>query len=184
MIRILKICTVGIGVVLAGCTTYTTDECSGGNWNKIGVQDGKDGRTADRFNQHVKACALDRSEESRALYMAGRNKGLAIYCTTVRGYREGVLGQKYYGVCPPETARPFFTGYQLGSSIYQKEAQISDANDAYFAVSGELEKSSQSETQRAGLQQEQARLQGEEARLGAELKQLRDKADAMVRAAR
>lgn len=175
---------IGLSLALSGCATYTTDACSSGDWNKIGLQDGRDGRTEDRFNQHGKACTLDRSEESRALYLAGRQKGLGIYCTTERGYREGALGQKYYGVCPPETARFFSTGYQLGNNIHQLESQLSDVNNAYFAVSRKLESSALPEAQRSGLQQEQARLQGDEARLKAELKQLRDKADAMVREAR
>lgn len=174
----------GLILALSGCATYSTDECSSGDWNKIGLQDGRDGRTENRFTQHGKACSLDRSEESRARYMAGRQKGLAIYCTAVRGYREAALGQKYYGVCPPETARLFTVGYQIGNRIHKLESQISDANDAYFAVSRKLQNNTLSEGQRLELQREQTQHQGEEARLRAERKQLSDKADSMVRAAR
>jgi len=175
---------IALALALSGCATYTTDECASGDWNKIGLQDGRDGRTADRFNRHGKACSLDRSEKSRALYMAGRNKGLALYCTSERGYREAALGQKYYGVCPPETARLFSTGFQLGGRIHQVETQISAANDAYFEVSKKLENSALPEAQRSAVQREQARLQSEETRLREELAQLTERADAMVRASR
>jgi len=184
MIKILTTGMIGLTLALSGCATYSTDECSSGDWSKIGLQDGRDGRTEDRFNQHGKACSLDRTEESRALYLAGRQKGLAIYCTEVRGYREAALGQKYYGVCPPETASLFSRGYRLGGRIHQLESQISDTNNAYFAISRKLEKNALPEAQRSGVQREQARLQGEEARLSAELKQLMGEADTMVRAAR
>ena len=184
MIRILTTCMLGFGITLSGCATYSTDECSSGDWNKIGMQDGNDGRTADRFKQHGKSCKLDRSEESRSLYLAGRQKGLASYCTTVRGYREGALAQKYNGVCPAGSAKLFLTGYQLGNRIHQMELKISNANDAYFEVSQKLQDSSLPEAERVRLQQEQVRIQGEETRLGAELKRLRIKADTMVREAR
>lgn len=175
---------IGLTLALSGCATYSTDECASGDWDKIGLLDGRDGRTEDLFTRHGKACSLDRSEASRARYMAGRQKGLATYCTAVRGYREAALGQKYYGVCPPETARIFTAGYQIGSRIHKLESQISDTNDAYFAVSRKLQNNTLSETQRLEFQREQVQLQGEEVRLRAELKQLSDKADTMVRAAR
>lgn len=175
---------IGLSLALSGCATYSTDECSSGDWNKIGVQDGTDGRTQDRFKQHRKACKLDRSEASRALYETGRQEGLAIYCTTVRGYREGALGQKYYGVCPPAAAKLFFTGYQLGSRIHQLERQISKVNDAYYVANKKLQGKPLPDEEWARLMQEQTRLNGDEARLGVELKKLRDEADAMVREAR
>lgn len=184
MIRILTTGMIGLGLALSGCATYSTSECSGGDWSKIGLQDGRDGRTEDRFNQHGKACSLDRSEESRAAYLAGRKKGLATYCTDVRGYREAALGQKYYGVCPPETAKQFSRGYQLGSRLRQLETQLGEISNAYFGGNAKRDKNATPQTQNSGLQQEQARLKSNEARLRADLKLLRDKADAMVRAAR
>lgn len=184
MNRIFTFTLVALTLTLNGCATYSTDECASGDWKKIGLQDGRDGHAQERFDRHGKACSLDRTEESRARYMAGRQKGLALYCTAVRGYREAALGQKYYGVCPPETAPLFSKGFQLGSRINQLEKQISEANNAYFTVSRKLQNSSLPETQREGLQREQARRQGDEQRLRTQLKQLTDKADTMVRAAR
>lgn len=182
MVRILTMGMIGLSLALSGCATYSTSECAGGDWSKIGLQDGRDGRSADRFIQNSKACTLDRSEESRAVYMAGWRKGLTTYCTDVRGYREAALGQKYYGVCPPETAKLFSKGYQLGSRIHKLETQLSETSDAYFAASSKRGKNASSQTQNSG--QEQARLQRYEARLRADLKLLRDKADTMVRASR
>ena len=173
---------IGLGLALSGCATYTTSECTGGDWSKIGLQDGRDGRTEDRFNQHVKACSLDRSQESRATYLAGRQKGLATYCTKVRGYREAALSQKYYGVCPPEKAKLFSAGYKLGSRILQLETQLSEISNAYFTDKSKTEKNASPQARNS--EPEQARLQSYEARLRADLKLLRDKADAMVRAAR
>lgn len=174
-------------VLLAGlsaCTTLSRDACSSGDWHKIGVQDGRDGRTVDRFNDHAKACELDRSEASRTTYLEGRRQGLAAYCTIVRGYREGALGQTYYGACPSDSASNFMKGYRLGQRIHQLEKSSSDMTDAYLAVSQKLQQSSLSEADRVTLQQEYNRLKAEDARVKQELKTLRAEADAMVAEAR
>ena len=173
-----------MSVALAGCTTLSRDACLSGDWHKIGFQDGNDGRTVDRFNDHVKACKLDNSEASRLVYLEGRQKGLAVYCTTVRGYREGALGQKYYGACPPEKASNFLKGYELGRRIHQAEARSSDITDAVLSTSQKLQQSSLAEAERVALLQEQSRLREEDVRLKDELKRLRAEADALVAAAR
>ncbi|GBE44227.1 hypothetical protein BMS3Bbin10_02318 [bacterium BMS3Bbin10] len=175
---------IGLSAALSACTTLSREECSSGDWRKIGVQDGSDGRPAERFNRHVKACGREGTAPDRELYLAGRQKGLATYCTSVRGYREGALGQKYYGVCPPQSEGQFQTGFKLGDSIYRLEAQISDMNDAFFAASQGLQNKSISDSERTRLSQEQTRLQAEEVRLNEELKRLRAQADALVAAAR
>lgn len=178
-ISILSILAIG----LTGCATLSTDECATGDWHKIGIQDGSDGRTVDRFVKHSKACKLDNSDASRALYASGREKGLTKYCTTVRGYREGALGQIYYGVCPSGSSAQFMRGYELGQRIYKAEAQSSTTLDNYHAVTQKLLRAG-SETERAELRREQARLESENARLKSEIQALRSQADKMVSSAR
>ena len=178
-ISILSVLAIG----LAGCATLSTDECSTGDWHKIGVQDGNDGRTLDRFVQHAKACKLDRSDASRALYVSGREKGLTKYCTTVRGYREGALGQTYNGVCAGGSAAQFMKGYELGQRIYKAESQSSTTLDNYHVVTRKLLRTG-SEAERAQLLKEQARLESENARLKREIQELRTQADAMVSSSR
>lgn len=184
MLRNYTILMIGLSVALSACTTLSREECSSGDWQKIGIQDGSDGRPAERFDRHVKACGRDGTAPDRALYLAGRQKGLATYCTSVRGYREGALGQKYYDVCLPPSDEQFQIGFKLGGRIRGLESQISDVNDAFFAASQGLQGKSLSDSERARLSQEQARLQAEEVRLNVELKDLRDQADALVAAAR
>ncbi len=169
MIRPLPILLLFLATVTSGCATYTREECSSGNWEKIGQQDGSDGRSPDRFDLHVKACGLDRSDASRATYMAGRDKGLAAYCTDARGYREGALGQKYLGVCPAALEPQFVTGFNLGQRIYQAESRQSDVADALRAAS---------------TAQEKQKLAAENERLKLEIEKLRAQGDALVNASR
>ncbi len=184
MFRYTSILMIGLPLALSACTTLSREECSSGDWRKIGVQDGNDGRPAERFDRHVKACGRAGTAPDREQYLAGRQKGLATYCTSVRGYREGALGQKYYNVCPAQAEGQFQTGFRLGGRIYQLERQISDVSDAFFASSQGLKNKTISASERARLSQEQARLQADEARLNEELNRLRTQADAMVAAAR
>ena len=184
MFRIFTLMLVGSLASLSACTTLKREVCSSGDWRKIGVQDGNDGRPAERYGRHVKVCGREGTVSGQEQYLAGRESGLATYCTTLRGYREGALGQGYYDVCPPLSASLFQTGFQLGNRIRQMESRISDVNEAYFAVSRQLEKKSLAEAERARLIQEQASLQAREALLNEDLKVLKAEADALVAVSR
>jgi len=184
MFRIFTLLLVGLLAALSACTTLSREECSSGDWRKIGIQDGNDGRPAERFDRHVKACGREGSLSGREQYMAGRESGLATYCTMLRGYREGALGQNYYDVCPPLSVNQFQTGFQLGTRIRQMESRISDVNEAYYSTSRRLEQKSLPEAERTRLIQEQASLQADEARMNEDLKVLKTEADALVAASR
>ncbi|MDA7949069.1 MAG: DUF2799 domain-containing protein [Hyphomicrobiaceae bacterium] len=183
MLRVPISILIILALGLAGCATLSTDECSTGDWQKIGKQDGNDGRTPDRFIHHAKACKLDRSDASRALYASGRQEGLKSYCTTVRGYREGALGQAYANVCAGSSAADFMKGYQLGQRVFQTESKSSTTLDSYHTVTRKLLRA-ETEGERAQLLKEQARLEAENARLKQEIQALRTQADAMVTSSR
>lgn len=169
MLRVTVLLLFGLAAAVSGCATFPTEECESGDWRKIGAQDGRDGRLPDRFTQHAKACKLDRSEASREAYMTGREKGLAEYCTTTRGYREGALGQKYLGVCPEGSASDFLKGYSLGRRIYELEARQSKIATALRSADNEATRK---------------RLEAEDTRLKQEIAELRTQADQMVATAR
>jgi len=183
MLRISLTFLASASLALAGCATLSTDECSTGDWQKIGVQDGNDGRTLDRFSRHASACKLDKTETSRNLYISGRQEGLKVYCTTVRGYREGALGQTYNGVCPAGTSAQFLKGYELGKRIHEIEARSSFVLDEYHSVTQKLLRA-ENEAERTQLLQKQAQLEAENARLKIEVQTLRNQADTMVASAR
>lgn len=169
MLRFIAFLFIGLAAAVSGCATFSTEECESGDWHKIGAQDGRDGQLLDRFTHHAKACKLDQSEASREAYMAGREKGLAEYCTDTRGYREGALGQKYLGVCPEGSASRFLKGYSLGRRIYELEARQSEITTALRGADNEATRK---------------RLEAEDARLKQEIAELRAQADQMVATAR
>jgi len=165
MLKLTPAILLCLVMALSGCATYSREECDSGNWDKIGVQDGRDGQSPEKFTQHVKACKLDRSETSRATYMAGRTKGLASFCTSARGYREGALGQRYLGTCPASLEPQFQSGYRLGKSMHDAETRQSNIADALRA---------------ANTPQEMQRLAAEDAKVKKEIQTLRSQGDDMV----
>src|SRR3546814_14792767 len=53
--------------------------------------------------------------------MAARERGLFRYCTRRRGCREGSMGRKYFGVCPPQAVSGFLAGYDDGLRVHAAE---------------------------------------------------------------
>ena len=44
-------------ILLAGCATLSKEECTVGNWQMIGYNDGVAGHYPERLASHTKACA-------------------------------------------------------------------------------------------------------------------------------
>lgn len=169
MTRMKPLILLCLAATLSGCATYSREECDSGNWDRIGIKDGEDGRLPDKFKQHAKACKLERSEANQSIYLAGRAKGLASYCTSARGYREGALGQTYLGTCPANLEAEFQKGYKTGKRMQEAESRQSDIADALRAAS---------------TPQEMQRLAAEDAKIKQEIQTLRAQGDELVRNSR
>src|SRR3546814_6290930 len=88
----------GLALLQAGCATMNQDECLSGDWGLVGYQDGTNGYPLSYMDKHAKACAAYGVRPDAATYMAARERGLFEYCTPPRGFREGRMGRKYFGV--------------------------------------------------------------------------------------
>src|SRR3546814_10922508 len=69
------------------------------------------------MDKHAKACAAYGVRPDAATYMAARERGLFEYCMPPRGFREGRMGRKYFGVCPPQAVSGFLAGYDDGPTV-------------------------------------------------------------------
>lgn len=161
--------------LLAGsCATLSEDQCLTGDWQGIGYADGADGHTPARFGDHVKACAKYQVTPDQSLYMAGREKGLPIYCTPERGFHVGRQGQTYAGVCPAPLERRFLSGYDDGRIVWDAQQRldraVSDLSDAERR-SQEAEDRIREEEQKLGIS---GLADSEKAKIRERLKRLRD----------
>src|SRR3546814_20935967 len=66
------------------------------------------------MDTHAKSCTAYGVRPDAETYMAARERGLFEYCTPPRGFREGRMGRKYLGVCPPQAVPGFLAGYDDG----------------------------------------------------------------------
>ncbi|MGO1893834.1 MAG: DUF2799 domain-containing protein, partial [Luteimonas sp.] len=96
-------------------------ECLSGDWGPVGYQDGANGHPPSRLDDHAKACAAYGVRTDAQTYLDARERGLGEYCRPQRGYREGRMGRRYHGVCPPRLAAGFLAGYDDGRRLHAAE---------------------------------------------------------------
>jgi hypothetical protein len=114
-------------LLMSGCAGMSKDECLAVDWRTIGYEDGVDGYPGDHIALHRKACAKYGVRADFDLYQQGRSQGLREFCQPVNGYRLGVRGGTYYGVCPAQLERPFLVAFDSGHDLYVLTARVSNA---------------------------------------------------------
>lgn len=94
----------GLAVVLlvASCSNLTEDQCTAGNWEQIGLDDGLAGRGGNQFWQNRLRCAGIGGGADKAAWYAGNADGLAQYCSPENAYELGRTGGRIEAVCTPE----------------------------------------------------------------------------------
>jgi hypothetical protein len=124
---------VALVLVLSGCSSMSQDECRTVDWRTVGYEDGVNGYPGDRIAQHRKACAKYGVSTDLTLYQQGRDQGLREYCQPANGYRVGVQGSSYTGVCPASLEPGFVAAYNSGHQLFVLQSRVSntDAQIAY-----------------------------------------------------
>lgn len=113
-------------LLLSSCATLNKNECRNADWNLIGFEDGSRGYALERIGQHRKACAKVDVVPDMSAYEEGHLKGARQYCTVERGYREGVNGASYQGICPADLAAQFTRAYRDGQNLFALKQRMSD----------------------------------------------------------
>jgi hypothetical protein len=114
-------------LLISGCASMGKDECLHADWQIIGYEDGARGYPGTRIGVHRKACAQHGVTPDMAAYEAGRNKGLQAWCTPRNGYRLGLKGNRYNGVCPEDLEGPFTEAMGRGRAVHGYEKQVKKA---------------------------------------------------------
>lgn len=117
-------------LLLAGCSTMSRKECLNVDWRTLGYEDGANGYAADRIGQHRRACADYGVRPDLESYRAGREEGLREFCRPARGYRLGVNGGSYGGVCPVELEGRFLAAFHSGHELYLLRDRVATADAA------------------------------------------------------
>lgn len=111
---------------LAGCSSkgMQEEECLTADWRAVGYEDGAQGYGPQYFGVRRKECAEHGVAADFDAYMGGREEGLAHYCRPQNGYRAGVAGYAYEGVCPPEVEAAFMAAHADGFGLYQRRVAM------------------------------------------------------------
>lgn len=113
---------------LAGCASLDRQACLEGDWYQIGMDDGVLGRSVTQQQKHSVACSEYGVSVQVTAYLRGHAEGLKQYCTLEGGYRAGLNGSAYLGVCPEESEGAFLKAYRSG----RHEARLRCLNEYHF----------------------------------------------------
>lgn len=111
-------------IVISGCSTLGKDECLNADWRSIGYVDGTRGYSGSHIGSHRKACAKYGVVPNLDQYEQGRLKGLREYCTPHNGYRLGIRGKGYNGVCPADLDPAFRSAINEGRKVFTLEREV------------------------------------------------------------
>ena len=115
-------------LVLGGCATMNQGECVTADWRTVGYEDGVNGYAGDRIGQYRKACAKYGVTTNLDLYQQGREQGLLEFCQPSNGYRAGVHGRSYNGVCPASLEPKFLVAFNSGHQLYVLQSRVTNAD--------------------------------------------------------
>ncbi|CED56805.1 putative lipoprotein [Aliivibrio wodanis] len=156
MNKTLTVALLLSATLVTGCTTMTPEECQNANWQAIGYQDGKNGSDYSRLQTYVEECKEAGISVDQQEWFVGQKSGLRLYCLPDNGYRVGLAGNNYNGVC---ANGEFVEQYNLGYKTYQIEKEISEVESELQRINWQLDAlDSKEKDKRKQLKEERKRL--------------------------
>lgn len=126
-------------LTLAGCATLSEGECLTGDWRLIGYQDGANGQPASRVGEHGEACARYGVSPNLDIWQMGYREGLVQYCTRSSGFRAGVTGSTYYGVCTGPYEGEFVQAFNDGRQVHDVRQALSQAQSDGYSITSQID---------------------------------------------
>lgn len=136
--------TIGLAALigLSGCAVMNTQECIDANWYDIGIEQGRNGRTAsaDFLRPYYKACSKADVTPDAEAYEAGRAEGARYFCRAENGFDVGRQGRQYNGVCDADLEAAFLAEFDKGKELYSYEQPIREIEQDISELEDELER--------------------------------------------
>jgi hypothetical protein len=129
---------VVLALLLGGCASMTAEECKLADWRRIGEQDGAQGYTDARLAEHAEACKEVGIRPDAPKWRAGWDKGVWTYCTPQVGWREGMAGHSYRGVCRGRNEEGFLQAFRAASEIRRLQNRIEQNHQELRRLQGQL----------------------------------------------
>lgn len=125
--------------LITGCATMSKDECQMADWQSVGYEDGAAGKDLSYMGRRREACAKYGVQLNSNIYRRGRDEGLELFCTELRGFAEGRAGENYNGVCPADLEGLFLRGYDAGRNIFVAQSAVAELEVAIHDLELERE---------------------------------------------
>ncbi len=139
-LQIIGACaTVVAFAALQGCATLSEADCLTTDWAVLGEVDGQRGRPLSEINRYRRQCAEYGVVPDTQVYIEARERGLALYCTTSNGYREGRSGGRDELVCPVALAPDFQRGHRLGRAVFTSLTRLRNNGASIRSARSEIE---------------------------------------------
>jgi hypothetical protein len=162
---VLNVCAAGAALALSGCATLSENECRTADWGRLGHQDGTNGHAESRLAEHAEACNKIGILPNATAWRAGWDRGVQSYCTPAVGWREGLAGRSYNGVCRTRgNEAGFLQAYQAGSDIHRMQNRIEQNSSELRRLEGQLRSAPNDEARRR-LRERMRDLDWEQSRL-------------------
>ncbi len=168
-----KILAVITALSLTQCSSMDMEQCQLADWYSIGMSDGNNGVVSYTVNDYIKDCNEFGLAVNSKQWTSGYQAGLKNYCQSENGYKLGLQGAYYNGVC---SNNEFLKRYNEGHRKYEIKQRISSIESRLDNINREitsLNKKINAGQEVANSKEDKKSLKREEDKLETELMLLR-----------
>lgn len=130
---VTAVLAIGCIFMLSACALVSTNVCPETDWHVKGVIAGTSGLSVDEASNDFERCGVAQ-QSARNEYIKGYNEGIESYCTKTKGFKAGLEGNTYEGVCPANLEESFLSGYQAGFELFLADTDLREAKIAFASI--------------------------------------------------
>jgi hypothetical protein len=116
------------------------EACQSADWRALGEVDGAAGATLAKYEARTNDCAKVGITPDFKSYALGRDYGLQSFCQPGSGFRAGLNGYSYAGICTGAMEADFMDGYRDGARAYAARQELSSAESAISSARSERDR--------------------------------------------
>lgn len=122
-----------LAALVASCATLSEEQCTYGDWEVLGREDGAQGRNIGRFQRYIEDCGKHGIRPDSAAYDRGRERGLNEFCTPVGVYTNGLRGRGNVSLCgnDPDLLRIHRAAWEYNETKNELERMRGEYDDLF-----------------------------------------------------
>ena len=125
---------------MSGCAALNKADCEGGDWSRIGYQDGLQGVEVERLAKHRKSCDTFSVEVDAQAYLKAHAAGLREHCQPENGFKKGDEGRDHRVSCPTDLEPQYLKRYISGLERALERVEQESGDNQSRVDAAQLEK--------------------------------------------